>query len=607
MTTTFESIDTTEDDQLVWVHDPVDLGLQASRGSRDTPDERPPLHLCMELGRRLLLAELEFSDWVARRVECVHFERDRSVSRKISVEFVVRNDAPVFVTRNGRRVFLVPLSIMRRRTLVNFNMEDETGGRLPMLGLRFTQQLDASMLFAAAATASLTQALDDRVKEFIVDVVAGAANTVDEKIESFSSESPPAHLEFLTQNALFLEILHRLHRNFTLYACLDAAQGLHRILNLSFDEPTYWRLQHANFPGEGTAEVMYEPNIKVSSLKRFGLHMSTKLGLKATRFRFQAPAAENAASYHFEATAPPGVRIVQASLLAGRPHEPKRHLSADRIVGHKPVVGLHAVEIPNNSLCRAQIDLRVPCRGWLAQLVTSCALIFAVLLSVVIHWPAAPRWSEQQLTNVVLILVSASAATATLVAQRDFHGLGAYMVTHLRAIGVMSLLLPILAAGYIVYEGSPRPSPAAEHKIQIAMLILLFAAGVFFIISLCAFGLSWWGDRVRDEQTSPWDMTAPREPTKESAIGRRRGDVLERDYWNALRRLKFNSPAIGIQSAEGWHHKYSWTDPKQQAAVKDLDKLRIKQDVQSRKATCTYLDPGTNATKRCPGRCFQKE
>jgi hypothetical protein len=554
----------------------------------------------VELGRRLLLAQLEFSDWVLRRVECVRFERDRSVSRTISVEIVVRADAPVFLTANGRRVYLVPLSIMRRRTLVNFKIE-EGGTRLPMLGLRLTQQLDASMLTAAAATASSALADHERVKKFIAKVAAGTADVVDDQIESFSRPRS-AQLKLLAQNALFSEFLHRLHRNFSLYVCLDVAQGRHRILNLSFEEPTYWQLQRSKLTRGGKGEIIYEPGEKVFAPVRFWWYMTSKLGLRPTRFRFQIPAAENAASYHFEAMAPAGVRIVKASLLAGRPHEPDRHVSADRIVSHKPTVGLHAVEIPNNSLCRVQLDLRVPARGWLTQLVTSCGLIFAVLLVLVRYSPAdTSPWNADQITNVIVILVAASAATATLVAQRDFpHGLGAFMVTWLRAIGVMSLLLPIVAAGYLVYEVT-QPSPEAMQGIHRAMLFLCLFALILFLIPCLALILSLYDDRGRSERASPWDMTAPRESKKGSAVARQRSEVLE-NYCDAMKKLKFDSPAIALQSAEGWHDKYSWTDAKQEAAVCELDQLRVRQDLLWRREYCSSLRIGCSMVERCPSR-----
>jgi len=103
---------------LTWRLDPTDLALKASAWRADVlPDA-----FCAEVGRRLLLAELEFSEWVLRRVEKVEFERDRAASRLISVEFSIRDDAPVFVDKDGQEYWLVPLSMMRRTTLVNLDM-----------------------------------------------------------------------------------------------------------------------------------------------------------------------------------------------------------------------------------------------------------------------------------------------------------------------------------------------------------------------------------------------------------------------------------------------------------------------------------------------------
>jgi hypothetical protein len=86
-----------DNSDFIWLEDPADLALQRSSESRKTPNTTPPMNLCLELGRRSLLAELQFSEWILRRVESVHFERERSVSRAVSVEFIIRDDAPTTV------------------------------------------------------------------------------------------------------------------------------------------------------------------------------------------------------------------------------------------------------------------------------------------------------------------------------------------------------------------------------------------------------------------------------------------------------------------------------------------------------------------------------
>jgi hypothetical protein len=233
-------------------------------------------------------------------------------------------------------MYLAPLSMMRRRTLVNFKLEDEDDNRLPMLGLRVAQQLDESLLLASAAAVSMKSAADPRVRKFIKDVIAGEAECVETSVEDFLKR-PSEPLKFLAGQNLFNTVLNRLYRNFTLHVLLDVKQGAHRTLHMSFDEPTDWKFQRPLLR-EVPGGRWYETGLRVPVVMRFSAYMLAKLGLAPTRIRFQVPAAENTASYHFEATAPLGVRIVQASLLAGRPHEPTRRVSVDQIVGHTPTI-----------------------------------------------------------------------------------------------------------------------------------------------------------------------------------------------------------------------------------------------------------------------------
>jgi hypothetical protein len=543
-------------------YDPDKLSREASAKKRGSDTLPPPL--CAEIGRRLLLAELEFGDWVVRRVESVRFERERSVSRRVSVHFVVRADAPILKLSDGRCMYLVPLSMMRRRTLVNFKLEDEAGRRLPMLGLRVAQQLDESLLLASAAAVSMESAAHPEVGEFIKDVVAGEAERVEESVEDFL-RCPSERLEFLSGQSLFNTVLNRLYRNFTLYVLLDVKQGVHRTLNMSFDEPTDWKLQRPElFPLiDVPGGQLYEAGLPMPRRTRFITYMGAKLGLAPTRVRFQIPTAENTASYHFEATAPLGVRIVQATLLAGRPHEPTRRVHVDRIVGDTPTIGLHAIEIPNNSLCRVQLDLRVPSAGWLTHLVMSCLVIMGVLASVAFHPSDLAR--PDVVTNVVVILITASAATATLVAERDFHGLGASMLTLLRALGALSLALPIIVAGYLVYGASAVPP---KQPPQWALKGLFGISIVLFVASAVAWRQSWRAERNRNAEASPWDMTIKKKQKGGTAVYKR--SKIPETYDDALEQLKFKAPAVAIESAEGWHEMYTWTEKLQEQAKNDL-------------------------------------
>jgi hypothetical protein len=599
-----------------WQFDQTRLALNLSAAMPETvPDV-----LCPELGRRLLQAQLTFNSWVLRRVEKVEFERERSVSRRLTIDFIVRSDAPEFQAHDGK-YWLVPLSIMRRRTLVNLDLWDESGQSLTLPGLRLNQQLDESVLLAAASTTAPEAVLSGtRGRTFIQKVVAGRKHEVDEEFDAFEKSNVDDGLNALRTNALFTETLYRMRRNFTLYLFLPVERHRHRLLRMAFDEPTSWRYQTsllqaavdapAGLRGRASkADIYSDPETENVHRYQPGFRASWRhgfrsaIGLSPTRIRFQVPSAEHAASYHFEARAPLGLRIVRASLVAGRPNNPKRHVSADHWEGHSPTVGLHATQIPYGSLCRAQVDLRLPTAGWLTTLWVSCWLVFAVLASVAYHWytGAAAAWDEDQATNVCVLLVSTSAGVATIIAQREFGGLAARLLVWMRGLGLVAISLPIVVAAFLAYSsGSGTPNQLFGQ--MVASYATATTSGIIAIYITVVWGLckrdEWRVDAVdrrsvplpggrravrgrisgrRAEMRSrraahiidsPWDMTRTSRPAAAEWA------EMDQDFSCALRAHGFDEVAIGIRSAEGWHEWYAATDDSHRADVMALDMLK---------------------------------
>lgn len=543
--------------QLTWHFDPTDLALAASA----RPADELPDAFCVEVGRRLLFAELEFSKWVLRRVEKVRFDSDRSVSRRSSIELIVRDDAPVFVDREGERHWLVPLSMMRRRTLVNLDLRDEQDKSIMVPGIRLAQQFDQSILLAAAAATSSSLILrGSELRDFISAVIAGVKQQIVDSMRAFEDRDGPqsAHLSDLANDPVFTAALYRLWRNFTLYVFLPVRAGRHRLVRMSFDEPTDWTYQTPTLAEKPGGSYHYEPGRGPVPWHERS-HVAAAFGLRPTRIRFQVPAAENAASYHFEVTAPAGVQIVEASLLAGRPNDPDRHVTADHVVGHSPTVGLHAVEIPNGSLCRAQVDLAIPTEGWLTSMLVSCWLIFIVLLSVAYHrLPVAFGWTSEQVTNVVVLLISTSAGVATLVAQRDFGGVGARLVARLRAIGAIATALPVLAAGLLTYGNLDNISDLPITSARWPIFVLTGCSALVTGLMSIAWLRSKRSER-RQEQRSPWDMTDDN------------AQPVPDNYHKAIGDYRYDTPAVGIRSAEGWHERFSWSDNLQCQAIEALE------------------------------------
>ena len=262
-----------EESTLEWNADPALLTLEASSLSRAAKGGEPPpelpLGFCLEVGRRLLLAELQFNEWTLRRVEKVILDRDRSLSRDITVDFCIRPDAPTFRTSDGRRLRLVPLSMMRRRTLVNLSIRSESRDTVPMPGIRFTQQLDESILLAAIAAHHPEIAATRNCRTWVHRAISGTLDEVLAAYWAFDGKidlrPETSFLEELRRDELITCTVNRFRTAFTLYVLMDDdnddrhRRPSHRLLRIAFEEPINWRYQVSSLREEphGSGEWRY--------------------------------------------------------------------------------------------------------------------------------------------------------------------------------------------------------------------------------------------------------------------------------------------------------------------------------------------------------------
>lgn len=581
--------------ELRWRASSVELGLDGSRGMRR--NVRPGA-FCAEVGRRMLLAQTDFREWVLRRVERVTFQEDRSVLREMTVDLRVRDDAPVFVDERGHPYWLVPLAVMWRRTLVDFHLADEEDRPLTLPGLRLTQQLDQAMLLAAAATAPTAtgagDAQDPAVTDFVQGLIVGERDEVFDRWEGFERLRPqdPGALAALRSSDVFYPVARRMRSTFTLYAFLDAEDRRHRLLRMSFVEPITWTYQLPVLRHRGAfrGPLEFLTGQEVPWTERPERLLAT-LGIAPTRIRFQVPAAERAASYHFELVAPEGVRIQKGTLLAGRPHEPDRPFTADHVENDTLTVGLHGVEVPTGSLCRAQVDVRVQAAGWLAVMVLSGVAVLAVLGSVAwhLHTQDSGQGSEQY-NNVVVLLVSTAAAAAGFVAHREFHGVAARLVVGVRMVAAACISLPVIAAGFVAYT-EQQPEQPPEPATLVAVLVLCGLALLLTAYLAVVWWLSWQVER-KEPTRSPWDMT--RYQVRDRAPRHASGKTSPVDFTGATSEHGFDRPTIALPSSEAWHEVYDLTDDAQQETVDALTGMLTPREGQ---VPFQCADP-----RRCPRR-----
>ncbi len=202
------------------------------------------------------------------------------------------------------------------------------------------------------------------------------------------------------------------------------------MIKFAYDEPLTLRYREAGYQRipdpTSLGTPTYQEGRFLGPLRRAPL--LAHLGLTPTLIRFPLPAAELAASFHFEVQAPPEVSISRAKLIAGRPNAtrpdppdsaapPARREEAewlpsfDAVIGGYPTIDLHVTDVPYGSLSRAQVALQPTPKGWLSMAVLACSVSTATLT---IAWLAHNVRSDVAST----LMVTFAAALVALLAEK---------------------------------------------------------------------------------------------------------------------------------------------------------------------------------------------
>jgi hypothetical protein len=512
----------------------------------------PGARCCRECGRRLLLLLLQSNTWVSRRVEHVSFRDDRSVVRRVTAEFYVPEQAPIFRGDDDQDYSFVPLSVMRRKTLVNFQIRDDQDRPVAMPSLRQNQAITESLLLACADATTAghsSQSSESRqqIEDFVHRVVSGTQQELFDAYDSLEHGREPEAVRKLAAQPGFKAILDRMADGFVLWVMIPAG-GRRRVLTFSYDEPLYL---HYREPGhtKGNHKSGREANTYElgKTLKPWRLTvLGSALGLTPTRIQFPVPGAENAASFHFEIDAPKGVQIVEASLLAGPPGGMSPPF--DRVQGCFSTVGLHVIEVPNGSLSRAQIGLQVATRGWLLTSMFACWAVFGFLLAFAIHSTALKLTGDLP----VVILIGLAAAVAGFVAQSDAHGLAAHLLKWVRSLAVIAAALPLVAMTFIAFEAAAptHVGPALWSAVGFSAAIALL------LLAVCC--RSWW--HQQRSVLSPWEQD-------------RRLRVFPsppKQFERAEEEYDYNKPTMRVNTAEGWHRNFQLNKESEQELIAGL-------------------------------------
>jgi hypothetical protein len=460
-----------------------------------TTDQLQKLAACRTCGRATLRLFIESANWVGRRVETIEFLDDRTVRRRVSVNYVVPETSLV-LQRGSDAVRILPIAALRRKSLINFHFKDQDDRPIPLLGLRENQAITLSLISAWAALAldagpgecrdlAARFTPDSKAYGVIKDIVEGDQDELNNAWFVFqgtlgdtsSANAPDDGLSDIDRRMLaclradpcFGMVFERLAHNWLLLASDGGVPGEHRIVKFSYDEPLTARYSDAGYkPHPKTADGGdLRPRYELGRRRGWRHDLLAGLGLRAALVRLPVPGAELASSYHLEVAAPHGASIVEASLLAGLPNlygdptdsdpeadrgfykdgyaqdriDPRRRRrrpSYDVVGPSYPTIDLHVADVPYGSLSRAQVLLRGRPQGWLAA---SAACSWVALVAL---WGT----SRSHLDNGVAatLLITLAAAIITLVVREDEHRMVTRLLGVLKLVSAVSIALLVIAA-----------------------------------------------------------------------------------------------------------------------------------------------------------------
>jgi hypothetical protein len=414
---------------------------------------------------RMLIAHPQ---WVHRRVDTLEYRDDTTFRRQQSVHFTVPAAAPEI--RVGEARFrLIPLTTLRKETLVNFDCRDESGAALPVLTRKHQGLLTVRGMVGwaeAILAESRGEALDPEMAAAIAALVT--CDVAPDELERAALLDNVPQGGLLRDDPFFSLVLDRLTDQFVLLTLVADVPGTQRVVKLSYEELG------------GLAAVPW-PRAPLAALAWIPRHAASA-----------AEGVFGAESYHFEADLPAGVDVPVASLWVGPDEDEMACVDLDP--GEHQRIALRTVG-HERGVAEVRWSLSPARHGWLrtAWFATALAAVTLGLGAWRLDTITALSPSDPTVTTggasgsvpvgtrtelaaaVVLALIG---ALGGLVARIEEHPLVTRILAWPRRLAALAALLPFVAAGTLVIG----PSGDARRALWIALAVVAaLVSGIFTI------------------------------------------------------------------------------------------------------------------------------
>jgi hypothetical protein len=191
-------------------------------------------------GAELLALLRDWPAWTHRRVEHVTFLEEDFVRRRISVDLTVSARAPRgWEGAGGPDARLLPLGLLRKGRLAQFDLRQEGGEAVPLLTSAQNGPVATEVLAAAAELVTGAGSAPDGLRASLRTIATddvGAAVEAWRALGVSGDEADPERdwRETLAADGWFMELALNLARNFLVLACVPASAGQRRVLKLAY-------------------------------------------------------------------------------------------------------------------------------------------------------------------------------------------------------------------------------------------------------------------------------------------------------------------------------------------------------------------------------------
>ena len=388
------------------------------------------------LGGAIFLCLNRSARWIRRRVESVTFLDATSMQRRVSVDFSVPDET----ISPGDPPPVVPLALLEKRPLVDFDLQDESGQSLSVL----TRQENGFVAWSAMARIAQFEAEDAFGPQkslptgLLADlkiVAGGAPPDAMEALRRLGGEEDRALRAVLRDSQFFMSLALSLAGGFLLLTRVSESPGTPRVVKFAY-------AQELEFPPE-------------TRLERF----AARMGFSAAEYGFWIPAVGESESYHFEFQAPPGLEVSAAELVV-LPQRPETDTIAEdvdddaedftfeahpgRVVG--PLAHVYVSEVAPEHVGIARVWVRPPLEGLLRAGLASTLL--ATVIFFFFLWD--DRIKAVEGSGPAGLLLAVPSLLAAVLVRPGEHRMATNLFSGIRGVTATSGLMAYVGAILII-------------------------------------------------------------------------------------------------------------------------------------------------------------